>query len=86
MVAAIRAACVGVVRAIATDVNGKPVNTIDTVKPPGASSAVYKGFVGVAAVTGAWASAAFAREYSTNGAISATTAGTAITGATRSMP
>jgi len=60
----------GDVKAISKDVDGKPVNTIDTVKSyPSGGSPVYKGVLGIAAVTKAWASAAFAREFSTNGAI-----------------
>jgi hypothetical protein len=60
----------GDVRAITKDADGRPVNTIDTVKPyPSGANPVYRGFIGVSAVTKAWASAAFAREFSTNGAM-----------------
>ena len=60
----------GDVRAITKDADGKPVNTIDAVKPyPTGGAPVYRGVIGVQAVTRAWASAAFAREFSTNGAM-----------------
>jgi hypothetical protein len=58
------------VRAVVKDADGKPVNTIDSVKPyPTGGAPVYKGVIGVQALTRAWASAAFAREFSTNGAM-----------------
>jgi len=61
----------GDVRAITKDADGKPVNTIDAVKPYSSSgpSPVYRGHIGVAAVTRAWASAAFAQHFSMNGAM-----------------
>jgi len=61
----------GNVKAITQDVDGNPVNSIEAVKPyPSAGpKPVYKGVIGVAAVTRAWASAAYARDFSMNGAM-----------------
>jgi len=61
----------GNVKAITKDSDGKPVNTIESVKPYSSKGPkpVYRGGIGVSAVTRAWASAAFARDFSMNGAM-----------------
>jgi hypothetical protein len=61
----------GNVKAITKDVEGNPVNSIEAVKPYSSrgSKPVYGGVIGVSAMTRAWASAAYARDFSMNGAM-----------------